>query len=365
MTRFEHLHNIFHVLCIIAASSLITYWLYIFSLNEDLCNVNYKNYRENKLDEYPILSICLADFISDEKLLFQNLKINKSTYINFLKGKSFDPEFSNIEYNDIKKNISDYVVSIFHREENLKKVFNRAEVRKMLVTSFTGFWLDHFYHCYSLKSPQNEKISLYGIDMKSSVFPNSSRPETHGMMTILHYPGHLTLSGKTAKFSWPLREKYDKFVMSYQIHGSEVLKKRNKSKEPCRENSDNFDDTVLTENLDKVGCRAPYHYPRSNFPLCNSSNHIKRARTNLRFQGPKSIPPCRTMEQIYYSFEEKSIDGYKFANVGVFGVSMSFYNLKFKEILQTRYIISTYFKNYEIISIYKRSCNIFYFETIA
>ena len=89
MTRIEYLQNIFHVLCILAASSLITYWLYVFSLNEDLCNVHYKNYRENKADEYPILSICFRDFISDERLSLHNSKINRSTYIDFLKGKSF------------------------------------------------------------------------------------------------------------------------------------------------------------------------------------------------------------------------------------------------------------------------------------
>ena len=90
MTRIECLQNIFHVLCIIAASSLITYWLYAFSLNEDLCNVYYKNYRENKADKFPILYIW--------------------TYIDFLKGKSFNSELLNIGYNDLKMI---YLITLF------------------------------------------------------------------------------------------------------------------------------------------------------------------------------------------------------------------------------------------------------------
>ena len=60
----------------------MSYWIYAYTLNEDLCLVDYKKYLETDFDEFPVLSICLKDQISKEKLELQNPKIDIETYIS-------------------------------------------------------------------------------------------------------------------------------------------------------------------------------------------------------------------------------------------------------------------------------------------
>ena len=74
----------FHFLCCSSVLSLVSYWIYIYNLNEDLCLVDYKNYFETESDEPPVLSICLNNPISEEKLKISAPQIDLDTYLGFL-----------------------------------------------------------------------------------------------------------------------------------------------------------------------------------------------------------------------------------------------------------------------------------------
>ena len=74
--------SFFHLICWTITIALVSYWIYAYTLNEDLCLVDYKKYLETDFDEFPVLSICLKDQISKEKLELQNPKIDIETYIS-------------------------------------------------------------------------------------------------------------------------------------------------------------------------------------------------------------------------------------------------------------------------------------------
>ena len=97
----EKLVRCFHALCIIAAGALIFYWIYIFSLNEDLCIVDYKKYYESKSDLFPVLSLCLRNPFDEAKLKIQNPSLNATLYLKFLEGKYFHSDLMNINYRRI------------------------------------------------------------------------------------------------------------------------------------------------------------------------------------------------------------------------------------------------------------------------
>ena len=63
----------FNFVCWVATISLVSYWIFVYTLDEDLCIVDYKKYFESESDEFPVLSICLKNQISEEKLKSQNL----------------------------------------------------------------------------------------------------------------------------------------------------------------------------------------------------------------------------------------------------------------------------------------------------
>ena len=89
----------------------------------------------------------------------------------------------------------------------------------------------------------------------------------------------------------------------FQIISLEILKRRNKRKEPCTVESDNFDQLILKSHLEKIGCRAPYisHYP--DFTICNTKAGIKKAYFNgWALQKYYANSPCQEMTTIdYYS----------------------------------------------------------------
>ena len=101
--------SVFKLSCWIATIALSTYWMYIFLGDEDLVKVEYKKYFADKKDVYPELSFCLKDAISEKKLSQTSSQLNVSTYLDFLKGRYFHPSMLNIKYEDIIKNMSDYI----------------------------------------------------------------------------------------------------------------------------------------------------------------------------------------------------------------------------------------------------------------
>ena len=185
-------------------------------------------------------------------------------------------------------------------------------------------------------APNNE-VELYQIGLKNTVFPNGSRGTVGGMITILHYPNQLLVSSENLRYSWPTRKTNDKFRMMFKINGVEVIKRRNRGRKPCHENWKNYDDFVLLDHLNKVGCRVPYLHTSQRFPWCNSSKTIKAAQLSLKRSFSDISPPCKSMEKLYYTYEEEEYGSFIDAEDGVFQVGVWFSSQQFKEITQTRY----------------------------
>ena len=100
---------VFEFICWIATISLCIFWIYKYSLNEDLCSVDFKNYFKSEEDVFPMLSLCLHSPISEEKLKTKTPKIDLSTYTKFLQGEDFNSRWLDIDYQSVIKNISDYI----------------------------------------------------------------------------------------------------------------------------------------------------------------------------------------------------------------------------------------------------------------
>ena len=218
----DHFQIIFHILCTIAALSLSIFWIYNYCLNKDLCKVDYKTFYDDIEDEYPVLSLCFENFISDQKLGQPPHKTNKSEYLSFLKGDFYEDNLLHINYKDVISNISDFIVleGIIYRNGSIvEKDLIAANHTNIFKDSFVGLWshgFHHLYHCHSLKVPPNKEIEQYEIALKNKVFPNSSRARVGGMLSLIHFPNQLMVSTETVQYTWPKREKYDRFTTSNQ-----------------------------------------------------------------------------------------------------------------------------------------------------
>ena len=146
-------------------------------------------------------------------------------------------------------------------------------------------------------------------------------------------------------YTWPKREKYDKFTMNFKIIGVEVIKRRTSGKLPCFENWKNYDNFVLVDHMKKAGCRMPYLPNLETIPLCNSQNSMQMSQFYLKRSSSDVSPPCKSMEKILYTYEEEEMTRSKSGKEGVFFVKLWFSDQQFKEIIQTRYDISSFLMN--------------------
>ena len=109
---------LFHLVCWASAISVIFYWIYLFSLNEDLTVIDYKRYYHDDSNKYPMLSLCFKNPFNNARLEEKSTKINASSYLEFLEGKHFQIDMSHYDYQNVINNISEYVVSYWSRWRN-------------------------------------------------------------------------------------------------------------------------------------------------------------------------------------------------------------------------------------------------------
>ena len=309
----------------------------MYTLNKDLCTVDFKTFNPGKEDFYPILSLCFSDAASDKMFSLDNYPINQSTYIDFLEGKHFNASLLKINYEHIAMNISDYVIGDWMKPTKDKHPSTSLPSENEAIFKNRFSWFDggirRFYHCYPLRLPQISGLSYYGITLKNSIFRNGTRPPDRGFMSLLHYPNQILRSTRTKKYGWPERDRYDKFIMRFKINGVEILTRRRNGLQACDDNWKDHDDAVLVQHLKKIGCRAPYQYPSKQFPICNTRENLTKTTLDFLSNDFESHPPCKAMEKVYYTFEESSSPE---SEEGQFEVGLYFFDQQFKEILRSR-----------------------------
>ena len=154
--------------------------------------------------------------------------------------------------------------------------------------------------------------------------------------TLLHYPNNLLLSASTAKYDWVQRQDTATFSMRFKVESMDLLNKRNKYNDPCKEDWKDYD--IIEEQVKLAGCRVAYQNKIDQFPLCTSKEKVQEAREYSLSSGKanQGTPPCRVAEKIMFSYEEVEGKGTDWEGFGEFWVSLYFYSTTFKEITQTR-----------------------------
>ena len=344
---------VFDLLCVSAAIALTCYWVYVFTLNEDLCTVDYKKYYGREEDVYPVLSLCLANPIANEKLKKANPRANASSYLKFLKGEVFDPNLMSINYSTIIQNLAHYIEEDFIRYRNgsyiamdpdyedsvyVNNVMINKNKRKFYVSS-AFFYYSRFYNCYELSMPHDKNITEIYFRVNNSIFPSGSRPTMYGLLTILHYPNQL-LTASYRKHVWPQkRNAMESYEMRFNIRGIEVLRRRNKRNFPCNENWKDHDNYIKKKYVSALGCRPPYLDYVGDIPPCWMKEQMKEY-FYFRQDGYGVNPSCREMKKVFTWYHENTwtVEKGSWGKRGFFFIGIKFYGDDFKEINQIRYL---------------------------
>ena len=174
--------------------------------------------------------------------------------------------------------------------------------------------------------------------MRNSIFANGVRSNSHDLTTFLHYPNQLMVSGKTMKYMWPRQWKRNESnLMRFDINGVELLRRRQKQSRPCSDSWADHDNEIKTKHSDDIECRLHYMHLAKNITFCRHKAQIKKI-FQMRFDDYGVLPPCHTMEKIYYRYTERTLDveKYTWAIKGYFYIGVSVAEDHFKEISQTK-----------------------------
>ena len=333
-TIWGRVSTAFQVICWIATFTMVSYWIYAFNLNEDLCLVDYKKYYETDSDMHPMLSLCLRNPVSEEKLKRQAHGINMTTYLRFLEGNYFAPEMLNVSYENVTIDLNEFEVKghIFYRN-GTELSPDLISDRKKFQFSFAGHWFKMFYNCYTLQVPHDQQIESFWVTLKTNTSTFLNRGLGYDTITFMHYPNQLLLdTTKHMKYVWPKRNYTDNFIMRFFVGGMEVMKRRNKAYNHCDNSGKNYDKTRVDDRIRKVGCRAPYHPFSPSVRMCSTKEEMKNIILSLNTEDNGTLPPCKTMTKVSYTYEEsESIN-----KSGMIWIGILFSDKQFKEILQTR-----------------------------
>ena len=132
----------FRSICWCGTVIILSYWIYLYSLDDDVCLVDYKKYYDTPDHSFPQLSLCVREPFLSSRLKTKNATIDPEIYSEFLRGKNFSSTLSKMNHSDILINANDYISRywIVYRNGSSITVSVTPEKSKMLTSFFTGFF---------------------------------------------------------------------------------------------------------------------------------------------------------------------------------------------------------------------------------
>ena len=332
----------FVILCVFVTVSLCLYWCYKFNLNEDLSVVQYKKFYETNDDVFPTMSLCLGNPFSEQHLA--EYGVNKTSYLEFLKGKMFTKVMQKINYSRVTHDVPDFIKGyrIYFRNHSIMMFDSGLTLQdkvKLTVNSFNGFAGSYgmFYKCFALQIPKIKDLMIFRILLSNKIFPNSERPAKYLFRTFVHLPRQFMLSQHTDKWIWSHRTKYESYKMRFAVRSVDIVIRRNKKQRPCNNYWKEYDDWVIKAYQNKTGCINPYQEHVNNLPTCNAQEEMAHSLIHQAIaERPEYTKPCKTMENVRIDHVESDLENTKEEGLGEFWFSIRFPQNTFKEIGQTR-----------------------------
>ena len=299
---------VYFIFCLLATIGLSIYSIYRFWLNEDTTVVQVTRFLSSMDAIYPSLSFCvLPPFLEEKFDIYEDEKINMSSYRKFLEGEFWDERMLSIEYDNV-------TVSL---EENLIKSMYKTHSKNFGVMDWKAEYFVSFRSpqrkCFTIKAPFPDEGLLHHswLKIKKEIFPVGKRADDKKLYTYIHYPGQRFTGYYTWKSHFDPRHNQTKnYKIVFKIHNIDVITRRNKLRQPCLKDTENYDHHFMQIWMQEVGCRPPqWKFENSKLPLCSNANQMKEFRNQPDIMYVESFdPPCRTIAQLDYFYHKKNLE---------------------------------------------------------
>ena len=206
-----------------------------------------------------------------------------------------------------------------------------------LQVTFAGFYSKLLIKCYGLQLKDKDIYDASYI-FKSNLFPNGIRPTDGSPLkpaSFIHLPNRFLLATSTLKFTWPTRLSNSSYEMVFMLTGGDVVRRRNKRSEPCISDKIDYDQKVINEHVEKVGCKPPYFKGHQNYSICSTIEELRDAVFDVYFIRNKLKKPCTSLQNMNYRYNEVDYTVETITDTSEFHVVLILFDM-FKEILQVQ-----------------------------
>ena len=141
---------------------------------------------------------------------------------------------------------------------------------------------------------------------------------------------------RNSKWFFPGRKQKQHYQIQFNLQHFEQLRRRNKEKDQCIPFEQNFDQIILDDHLEKVGCKAIFQKSTKNLKLCNTTEKMKDAIID-RIAMKKSKKPCISAAMITFAYDESN-DGRSYTDTDLVEVGI-FLPDQYKEIRMIKDVV--------------------------
>jgi len=253
--------------------------------------------------------MCFFDPFLPRKFKNNTIQINTSDYKRFLSGKLWKKNMFDINFNEVTRNLDDYILGYFVAWGNASYKFYNSDsgVVKKPYLSYVGFYIDWILKCYSVDLPL--KATTLELVIRKDIFPNGTLPSSNGFGVSFHYPGQFLKSYDNMRYSWQTQQ--DSMMssrwMELKINILEVTVRRNRKTQPCNENWTMDDSKVSQQYIEEgVKCLSPYHLWNFSFTACDTMEKMEQAYFPLGDKRDHYMQPCQSIDKVVYEYNDLS-----------------------------------------------------------
>ena len=341
---WRSLHNFFKFACILTTIALIIWCCYEFNKNEDVCEVLFKTFHEDRDSIYPEITFGVINRFNKSALKAYDGSFNEHSYIDFLRGGAkWDEKMVDINFEEVSMKLKDYEIETCFRADAISYRDGICNNGSITIKRFD--WLE--WALFTLHLPSNMPMFAATIKLKSSIFSGGIRPATDEFVVMFGYPNQTYRSISSAFYTWPLRTNAStkNYKMKFFLKSLEVLRRRQKIGKQCYDR-ENYDGKIMDTIKKNVGCSPAMWLSNRSEPICKTRESFQKINAESQDQvyrptkNKKYIDPCLDVEKIQIDYIEEDIpsvgDNSGDDDEGWFILEFVVLTNKFKEIKQVR-----------------------------
>ena len=308
LLKFKTINLAFHGVCIVVVVTYGILSVFEFMKNQDSSEISFKPFHMDDESFYPSLSMCLNNPFKEDRFAKNVTILQYSSYL--IGRKRGNQNLFHIEYENVSIQLHDFLIDAFVKYKD--ESFTPRKIEK--VESHSWGWIAGVMKCFTFDVPYSKGslINTMNILFNNTIFPDGKRPldgwSSRGLSIYYHYPMQFGRSFKSNKRFWDRRWSNSPYRIRFYLNGIEVLRKRNKARDKCQQET-SYDDSVVKHIIDIVKCKPPYFNVLRNESACKTKDGLNKAARLFWsiFFGLDSIAiPCTEVHKV--DLENKDTD---------------------------------------------------------